>query len=69
MAKIIAPFGEPVEARPPVPSLEERLQERERRRAEKEGRRAARRAQEEAAALNGEEGDAAVREAREAEVA
>lgn len=70
VSRIIAPFGDPIEARPPVPSLEERVEERERRRAEKEARRAARRRE----AL-GERDDNGVRggereaEAREAEVA
>ncbi len=43
VSKIIAPFGDPVEARPPVPSFEERMGERERKRAEKDARREARR--------------------------
>jgi small subunit ribosomal protein S17 len=70
VSRIIAPFGDPIEARPPVPSLEERVEERERRRAEKEARRAARRRE----ALgerddNGVRGDEREAEAREAEVA
>jgi ribosomal protein S17 len=82
VAKIIAPFGEPIEARPPVPSFEERVEERERRRAEKEARRAARRVQdggedngarggegESEAAAREREREAGVREAREAELA
>ncbi|KAI1082654.1 nucleic acid-binding protein [Whalleya microplaca] len=37
---IIAPFGEPIEGRPPVPTLEERVAEREAKRAAKDERRA-----------------------------
>ncbi|TVY13856.1 hypothetical protein LARI1_G007160 [Lachnellula arida] len=37
--KIVAPFGEPIEARPAVPSEEERLEERAAKRAAKEARR------------------------------
>jgi small subunit ribosomal protein S17 len=73
VSRIIAPFGEPIEARPPVPTFEERIEERERRRAEKEARREARRREAEALRegelVDGRERDAAVREAREAEVA
>jgi small subunit ribosomal protein S17 len=32
---IVAPFGEPIEARPPIPSEEERIAEREAKRAAK----------------------------------
>lgn len=39
--KIVAPFGEPIEARPAVPSEEERLEERAAKRAAKEARRIA----------------------------
>ena len=76
MSKIIAPFGDPIEARPPVPTFEERVEERERRRKEKEARREKRRRE----ALGEGEGDgvrvrvkeveaASVRGAREAEAA
>lgn len=44
---IIAPYGTPIEARPPVPSLEERIAERESKKALKDERRAARRQQQE----------------------
>ncbi|KPM40191.1 hypothetical protein AK830_g6397 [Neonectria ditissima] len=40
---IIAPFGVPIEDRPPVPSLEERITEREAKKATKDERRAAKR--------------------------
>ena len=43
MNSILAPFGEPIEARPPVPTLGERLQEREAKRKLKEERREAKR--------------------------
>ncbi|RDL31845.1 uncharacterized protein BP5553_09247 [Venustampulla echinocandica] len=49
---IIAPFGEPIEARPPVPSEEERMAERERKRAAKEERRKAPRVDESPAKPN-----------------
>lgn len=39
---IIAPFGEPIEARPPVPTEEERVAEREAKRKSKVERRARR---------------------------
>lgn len=39
MRKIIAPFGEPIEGRPAVPTEEERLAERAERRREKDLRR------------------------------
>ena len=56
-----------------MPTFEERIEERERRRAEKEARREARRREAEALRegelVDGRERDAAVREAREAEVA
>jgi small subunit ribosomal protein S17 len=39
---IIAPFGTPIEKRPPIPSQEERIAEREQKRATKDERRAAR---------------------------
>ncbi|KAH6890988.1 hypothetical protein B0T10DRAFT_484116 [Thelonectria olida] len=44
---IIAPFGAPVEERPPVPTLEERIVEREAKKAAKDERRASRRQAEE----------------------
>ncbi|KAK7414115.1 hypothetical protein QQX98_006977 [Neonectria punicea] len=44
---IIAPFGVPIEDRPPVPSLEERIAEREAKKAIKDERRAAKRQAEE----------------------
>lgn len=44
---IIAPYGTPIEERPPVPSLEERIAEREAKKAAKDERRAARRQAEE----------------------
>jgi len=75
VSKIIAPFGDPIEARPPVPTLEERLEERERKRREKEERRRMRRAREEGEGMKedngvrGKEEEVAVREAREAKVA
>jgi small subunit ribosomal protein S17 len=50
VSRIIAPFGDPIEARPPVPSREEREAERARKKAEKDARRAERRA-----AASGEE--------------
>ncbi|KAH7154816.1 hypothetical protein B0J13DRAFT_210050 [Dactylonectria estremocensis] len=40
---IIAPYGVPIEDRPPVPTLEERIAERESKKATKDERRAARR--------------------------
>jgi small subunit ribosomal protein S17 len=40
---IIAPFGDPIDQRPPVPSLEELIAEREAQKAAKDERRAARR--------------------------
>ncbi|KAH7157231.1 hypothetical protein EDB81DRAFT_418765 [Dactylonectria macrodidyma] len=40
---IIAPYGVPIEDRPPVPTLEERIAEREAKKAVKDERRAARR--------------------------
>lgn len=36
---ILAPFGEPIEARPPVPTVEERIAEKEAKRKLKEGKR------------------------------
>lgn len=36
---ILAPFGEPIEARPPVPTAEERIAEREAKRALREQKR------------------------------
>lgn len=39
---IIAPFGEPAEARPPIPTQEERLAEREEKRRRKDERRMSR---------------------------
>ncbi|KAI5466525.1 hypothetical protein BGZ63DRAFT_421005 [Mariannaea sp. PMI_226] len=44
---IIAPFGIPIEERPPVPTLEERIAEREAKKTAKDERRAARRRDEE----------------------
>ncbi|KAM5352137.1 hypothetical protein ACJ41O_004860 [Fusarium nematophilum] len=44
---IIAPYGTPIEERPPVPTLEERIAEREAKKATKDERRAARRQAEE----------------------
>lgn len=44
---IIAPYGTSIEERPPVPSLEERIAEREAKKAAKDERRAARRQAEE----------------------
>lgn len=41
--QIIAPFGTPIEERPPVPTLEERIAEREAKTAAKQERRRARR--------------------------
>jgi len=43
---ILAPFGEPIENRPPVPTLEERLGMREEKRRAREGRRKAKRREE-----------------------
>lgn len=43
VSSIIAPFGEPIEARPPVPTEEERIQEREARKKVKDERRRAKR--------------------------
>ncbi|PFH54925.1 hypothetical protein XA68_11731 [Ophiocordyceps unilateralis] len=40
--QIIAPYGTPIEQRPPVPTLEERITERQDRKAAKDRRRAAR---------------------------
>ncbi|UNI17327.1 hypothetical protein JDV02_003681 [Purpureocillium takamizusanense] len=40
---IIAPFGSSIDQRPPVPTLEERIADREARKADKDERRAARR--------------------------
>ena len=37
MSSIIAPFGEPIEARPAVPSEEERVSERKARRGKRGG--------------------------------
>ncbi|KAJ6440864.1 WD repeat protein [Purpureocillium lavendulum] len=45
--QIIAPFGSPIDQRPPVPTLEERIAEREAKKAAKDERRAARRDAEE----------------------
>lgn len=42
MSSIIAPFGEPIEARPPVPTEEERLAEKAARKRIKDERRASR---------------------------
>jgi len=46
---IIAPFGDPIEARPPVPSEEERIAKREEKKAKKVERRSAKRRGESAA--------------------
>jgi small subunit ribosomal protein S17 len=43
VSSIIAPFGPSIEERPPVPTEEERIAERERKRAEKDARRSERR--------------------------
>lgn len=43
---IIAPFGEPIDQRPPVPGIEELIAEREGKKAAKDERRAARRQEE-----------------------
>lgn len=40
VASIIAPFGKPIEERPPVPSAEERIAERLRKKEAKSARRA-----------------------------
>jgi len=40
VSSIVAPFGTPIEERPPVPTEAERLAEKRRKRAEKEGRQA-----------------------------
>jgi small subunit ribosomal protein S17 len=39
VSSIIAPFGSPIEERSPVPTAEERIAERERKKAEKDERR------------------------------
>ncbi|KAI0381063.1 nucleic acid-binding protein [Hypomontagnella monticulosa] len=44
---IIAPYGEPIDERPPIPTLEERLAEKTAKKAAKDERRAARREEEE----------------------
>ncbi|KAH7245884.1 related to ribosomal protein [Fusarium torulosum] len=44
---IIAPYGTPITERPPVPTLEERIADREAKKAAKDERRAARRQEEE----------------------
>ena len=49
---IIAPASVPIEARPPVPTLDERIEERDNKKRAKDERRAARRAEEEEARLN-----------------
>lgn len=57
VSRIIAPFGVPIEERPPVPTAEERIAERERKRAEKDERRRVRKEKRaSAASTNGEEG-------------
>jgi len=58
--KIVAPFGEPIEARPAVPSEEERLEERALKRAAKEVRRFAARVVVEEEGEVGEEGERVV---------
>jgi small subunit ribosomal protein S17 len=52
---IVAPFGDPIEARPPVPTEEERIAEREGKKAMKVERRSAKR-RSESAPRHGEEG-------------
>lgn len=47
--KIIAPFGTPIEERPPIPSAEERIAKRDEKKAAKDARREARRAAEDEA--------------------
>lgn len=42
--QIIAPFGTPIEDRPPVPTEEDRIAQRDQKKAEKDARRDARRA-------------------------
>ncbi|KAI2779328.1 nucleic acid-binding protein [Daldinia loculata] len=59
---IIAPYGAPIEERPPVPTLEERVAERAAKRAAKDERRALRR--EEQARIAEEEREAALEEKR-----
>lgn len=46
MKHIIAPFGEPIDQRPPVPTLEELIAAREEKKAVKDERRAVRREEE-----------------------
>jgi small subunit ribosomal protein S17 len=50
---IIAPFGEPIEARPPIPTEEERLAERLRKRMAKDERRGAKRFSDDSKTLDG----------------
>jgi small subunit ribosomal protein S17 len=63
VSSIIAPFGEPIEARPPVPSEEERFREREEKLRVKHERRADR---DRLAKLGGEELDGEVVDGEEA---
>lgn len=62
MTKILAPFGSPVEERPAVPSEEERIAERARRREEKDARRGAR------STVDGQGGVEGVQEVKQREV-
>jgi small subunit ribosomal protein S17 len=59
VSSIIAPFGEPIEARPPVPTEEERVAEREARRLAKAERKRRRKSEEksegEASGVEGKE--------------
>lgn len=72
---ILAPFGDPIESRPPVPTLEERLGMREEKRRAREERRKAKRREEvagvESERVKGEEGkeggENVVQEVKEAE--
>ena len=71
MNSILAPFGEPIEARPPVPTLEERLQERDAKRKLKEERRKEKRRAESGLVVNDGNGEGVLavkgKEALEAE--
>jgi small subunit ribosomal protein S17 len=55
VSRIIAPFGDPIEARPAVPTREEREAERAKKKAEKDARRAERRAATTASPASGDE--------------
>lgn len=59
VSSIIAPFGPPIEERPPVPTAEERIAERERKKAEKDERRRERRSINAEAGADGRETSAA----------